>query len=183
MSNFNKTAPDELGYNPADVDPVIELARRQFAEPTSRVLDASQLRAAQFGLVKGGYQIAAVDQALERLDDAFAVNEAKRLTAQRGHHGAFLFLEELKATLLGRAQRPAGHKFKRNPFWVKGYSKHQVDLLLATVAGYFEGTDRITVEQLRKVVFSPRWGGYVENQVDAYIDRVVEHLQVGKSIL
>ena len=183
MSNFNKTAPDELGYNPADVDPVIELARRQFAEPTSRVLDASQLRSAQFGLIKGGYEVAAVDQALERLDDAFAVNEAKRLTAQRGHHGAFLYLEELKATLVGRAQRPAGRKFKRNPFWAKGYSKHQVDILLATVNGFYEGTDRVTVEQLRKVVFSPRWGGYAENQVDAYIDRVVEYLQVSKSIL
>lgn len=182
-ANFLKTQPDELGYNPADVDPVIELARRQFADPASRVLSASDLRAAQFGLVKGGYQIAAVDQALERLDDAFAVNEAKRLTAQRGHHGAFLYLEELKATLVARAERPAGHKFKRNPFWFKGYSKHQVDLLLAQVAGYFAGTDRIGVEQLRRTVFSPRWGGYVENQVDAYIDRVVEHLQVGKSIL
>lgn len=183
MSNFNRTDANELGYDPADVDPVIDLARRQFAEPTSRVIDASQLRASQFRLVKGGYQIAEVDQALERLDDAFAVNEAKRLTAQRGHHGAFLFLEELKATLLGRAQRPAGHKFKRNPFWVKGYSKHQVDILLATVAGYFEGIDRVSVEQLRRVVFSPRWGGYVENQVDAYIDRVVEYLQVSKSVL
>ena len=183
MSNFNRTDANELGYDPADVDPVIDLARRQFAEPTSRVIDASQLRASQFRVVKGGYQIAAVDQALERLDDAFAVNEAKRLTAQRGHHGAFLFLEELKATLLGRAQRPAGHKFKRNPFWVKGYSKHQVDILLATVAGYFEGIDRVSVEQLRRVVFSPRWGGYVENQVDAYIDRVVEYLQVSKSVL
>ena len=183
MSNFNRTDEIELGYDPADVDPIIELARRQFAEPTSRVLDASKLRAAQFRLVKGGYQIAAVDQALERLDDAFAVNEAKRLTAQRGHHGAFMFLEELKATLVSRAERPSGHKFKRNPLWQKGYSKHQVDLLLASVAGYFAGTDRITVEQLRRTVFSPRWGGYVENQVDAYIDRVVEHLQVGKSVL
>ena len=127
--------------------------------------------------------VEAVDQALESLDDAFAVNEAKRLTAQRGRHGAFVFLEELKATLVSRAERPSGHKFKRNPLWQKGYSKHQVDLLLASVAGYFAGTDRITVEQLRRTVFSPRWGGYVENQVDAYIDRVVEHLQVGKSVL
>lgn len=182
-ATFNKASAKELGYSPQQVDEVIALARKQFTDPASRVFDAKKLRTAQFALVKGGYQISEVDTALERLDDAFAANEAKRLIAQRGHHGAWLYLEELKATLVARAHRPAGKKFKRNPFWLKGYSKHQVDLFAAQIAGYFASENRLTVEQLRAVAFSPRWGGYLENQVDAYLDRVVEHLQVGKSIL
>ena len=176
--NFKKSASNQLGYEPQAVDAVILLARKQFAEPSSRVLDASTLRTTQFGLVKGGYDIAAVDAALERLDDAFVANEAKRLIAQRGHHGAVLYQQQLQELLQGRAQRAGRNRFKKNPFWVKGYSKHQVDSMVTALAA-----GQQSVSQLRAVSFSPRWGGYSEVQVDAYIDRAVEYLQLSKYIL
>jgi DivIVA domain-containing protein len=45
------------------------------------------------------------------------------------------------------------------------------------------GENELAISYLRQVVFSPRWGGYQENQVDAYIDKAVEFLQLSRGIL
>jgi len=183
QANFKHVAADELGYDPAQVDEMIGLARAQFSDPASKVLGASKLRTSQFSLAKGGYEIGSVDAALDRLDDAFAANEAARLLAQRGHQGAQQYLAEMKELLVARIERPRGQRFKRASFVHKGYSKRQVDAVVELIREALEGQNELAISYLRQVVFSPRWGGYHENQVDAYIDKAVEFLQLSRGIL
>jgi len=181
-ANFKKVASDELGYEPEAVDRWISLARNQFADPGSHVLDASSLRTAQFGVVKGGYQIAAVDAALDRLDDAFAAQEANRLLVRGGHQGAGERLDYLQALIAGRDARPIRAKFARTKWWLKGYSVRQVDGLVKAIALPDAEADSNLVARLREVTFSPAWGGYSEAQVDAFIDRAVQFMQLARSL-
>jgi len=181
-AHFPKAAPKELGYHPAQVDSLVERARLQFANPGSHNIDAKTLRTAQFELVDGGYVIAAVDAALDRLDDAFAVQDAKRLVAQVGEHGASERVAQLQELLAGRVARPRGKHFKRNKLWLKGYSARQVDAMVALVGEQLAGKKSVPVATLREMTFAPKWGGYVENQVDAFIDKSVEYIQLSGSL-
>jgi DivIVA domain-containing protein len=38
----------------------------------------------------------------------------------------------------------------------------------------------MSVDAVRKVLFTPKRGGYVESQVDLFIDKVVELIQIEK---
>lgn len=181
-AHFLHVPTDELGYEPKSVDAVIETARRQFADPGSHVLDASMLRRSQFSLEKGGYRIDSVDAALDRLDDAFAQQEANRILVRKGHQGAQEHLLELKETLLSRTGRGRSKAFTRNSWWLKGYSVRQVDNLLQSVEAALEGKASVAVAQLRQATFSPKWAGYSEAQVDAYLDRLVQYLQISKHL-
>jgi len=181
-AHFPNAASNEWGYDPKSVDPVIDLARNQFANPGSHVLDASQLRTSQFGLVKGGYVIAAVDSALDRLDDAFAEQETNRLLAKLGHDGAKAQLSELKSTLFGRATRGSRKAFRRQPLWLKGYSIRQVDRLLKAVKSELEGKGESSLASVRNATFVAKWAGYNEAQVDAFLDRTVQYLQISKHL-
>jgi DivIVA domain-containing protein len=181
-AHFPRTTAKKLGYEPVQVDQLIALARQQFAVPGSHNIDAKALRTAQFALVKGGYEIAAVDAALDRLDDAFAVQDAKKLVAQIGEHGATERVAELKALLEGRIGRPNRKHFKRNPWWLKGYSLRQVDAMVAAAGEQLAGKMSVPVATLREQTFKPKWGGYVENQVDAFIDKTVEYIQLSGAL-
>lgn len=181
-AKFKRVGADELGYEPKDVDAIVELARAQFANPGSHVLDASTLRNTQFGVSKGGYQIAAVDAALDRLDDAFAAQEANRLLVRGGHQGAEDFVHGLESVLKARLVRPARNRFARQRWYLKGYSVRQVDALLRLISLDLAGADQISPALLREAMFSPRWGGYNEAQVDAFIDRTVQFLQLSRSV-
>jgi DivIVA domain-containing protein len=181
-AHFPKTSSKEQGYSPAQVDELISRARQQFANPSSHSIASQTLRTAQFELVPGGYVIEAVDAALDRLDDAFAVQDAKRLVAQVGEHGAAQHVLDLQILLNGRVERPAGRKFTRNKWWLKGYSTKQVDQVLNLVRRQLAGKTSVPVDTLREVTFRPKWGGYVENQVDAFIDRTIEYIQLSSTL-
>jgi len=181
-AHFKKVSPKEIGYDPASVDPVIELARKQFANPESRALDAATLRNSAFKLVKGGYQIASVDAALERLDDAFVEQEAKLLLERGGHEAAAAHLNGIRNTLQARIDRPSKQRFNRTKPWVKGYSLTQVDSLLVRIDGAIEGKRDLSAADLREVTFAPKARGYSEAQVDAFIDRTVQFLQLRKTL-
>lgn len=181
-AHFPLVAKGQLGYDTKQVDELIDLARSHFADPSGHLVTASRLRNSQFALVKGGYSISAVDAALDRLDDAFGVQEAQKQIAVTGHHGLEAKVEHLIELLQGRVQRKAGNKFRKVPWFLRGYSPRQVDQLLNDVGGWLQsgstGADRTErVVRLRSVVFKTKWGGYDEAQVDAFIDRSVELAQ------
>jgi DivIVA domain-containing protein len=181
-ANFLRVPHNELGYQTAEVDAVIEVARAQFANPGSHVLEASSLRTTQFTLTKGGYQIDSVDAALDRLDDAFAEQEANRLLIRNGHQGAVERLAAMRQALTTRGQRGARRVFTRQRWWLKGYSVRQVDQLVKRVTMTLEGEAAVGIHQLRQVTFGPKWAGYNEAQVDAFIDRAVQYLQISKHL-
>jgi len=181
-AHFPNASGKTLGYSPQQVDQLINRARAQFANPGSHSLNAKSLRTAQFDLVPGGYVIEAVDAALDRLDDAFAVQDVKQLVAQLGEHGANERLIALRTLLAGRIGRGPGKHFAQVALWHKGYARNQVDSMIGLIWEQVSGKKSVPVAILRETTFKPVWGGYVENQVDAFIDKSVEYIQLKESL-
>ncbi len=161
------------GYERAAVDDLMTRARRAFEAGTDDFTSA-EVRQAAFALVRGGYQIAAVDAALGRLEDAFASRERQDAVAA---DGASAWLEGTRATaevLRSRLTRPAGHRFARAGALRYGYRIDEVDLVADRITTFLDAGDPLSVEQVRSAAFRMQRGGYSEMQVDAVLDAVVE---------
>jgi DivIVA domain-containing protein len=168
MSSLPKVAKGKFGYSVAEVDKVLARARDQYANPAFKVLDWRELTATAFKLEKGGYQTAAVDAALDKLQDTFAEREAKLTNFET---------RDLEELLLGRTERPKGKRFSKSGVLGKGYARVQVDALLDLFVEHVAAEDEISLDDLRELKFKLQRGGYIESQVDAYVDRMVEFIQ------
>lgn len=177
---FPKTKPRKLGYEPAEVDSFIASAREQF----NAGLDGSSLeiRTREFTLVRGGYSVSSVDAALDRLEESFAERANQRRLQEIGHDGLLERANQIRVALVGRLERPKRHRFNSTGYILRGYSKKQVDEFLDIVSSHIETRSSLSLDAVRKVLFTAKRGGYAENQVDAFIDRIIELLQIEKVI-
>jgi DivIVA domain-containing protein len=177
LSTFKNVAKGKLGYAPAEVDSFIIRARDQYNNSTAQILDWRDITGQKFTLVKGGYEVASVDAAVEKLQDTFAERElsGKSNPFAQGFSGSLL--TELRGLLLARASRPKGKYFDRANVVGVGYSRKQVDALMSVVQEFLEGGEALTLEEVRELTFKVQRGGYFESQVDAYVERLVEYLQ------
>lgn len=166
------------GYEPTQVDEFIAKARAQFANFDLEVLPSDHLRRVEFDLVHGGYEIAAVDDAIARLEDAFAKHEIQRQIAKGGQYAVDDRHARIKEILIGRTERPAGTKFARVSWIMRGYNRKQVDALAAHIERHLMSEAPLSVSDIRGSIFKATRGGYVEGQVDAFLDRVIEILQI-----
>ena len=69
---FAKVKKRKHGYSPEQVDAFVEMARQQYEHPEGHLLGAERIRETEFDLVRGGYEVSAVDAALDRIEDALA---------------------------------------------------------------------------------------------------------------
>jgi DivIVA domain-containing protein len=175
---FPNAKPRKLGYQPSEVDQFISDARAQY----NNHLDGADLniRTREFALVKGGYSVSAVDAALDRLEESFAVRRNENLLRQVGHETLLERANHIRVALVGRLERPKKQRFNSTGFVLRGYSKKEVDNFLAVVEIRIETRSSLSLDAVRKVLFTAKRGGYAENQVDAFIDRVIELLQIEK---
>jgi DivIVA domain-containing protein len=176
-STFPHARKPRPGYNTAQVEEFLQLARRAYdgnARPDDPPLTSDRIRLTAFAMQKGGYSTAHVDAALERLEDAFAAQE--RQVAAR-LHGDEAWLREARTTaqvVSNRLARPEGHRFDRvNPL-VRGYSTREVDRFADKLTRYFRDGWPIGIDDVRTVVFKTQRGGYREAQVDLLLDAVVD---------
>jgi DivIVA domain-containing protein len=132
---------------------------------------ASEVRQAGFELVRGGYAVPEVDEYLDALEERVLVAQG-RLAGRRGRSDPAGEADFLKAELTG----PYMKRFARASFLRRGYHVDDVDEFVDRVVGALDGTDAISVEDVRQVPFRPRRGGYREDAVDDAMDRVVEYL-------
>jgi DivIVA domain-containing protein len=163
----------EKGYDREAVDEFLAKARGTFEQGASAI-DARAVREVAFPLRRGGYQIAAVDAALGRIEDAFAARERERAIATGG---AEVWVERARAeaqVILDRLSRPKGRRFDRVSWLSYGYAPDEVDLVADRLTRYFEAGEPVTVEQVRAAAFRLVRGGYREEQVDALLDAVVD---------
>lgn len=181
-AHFSKTSKKNFGYEPAEVDELISQARTVFAQVEAAITDEGFIRNAQFGLVKGGYEIALVDAALDRLDDAFGLQLARNTIRRSGHEAAREKLSQWRDTLLGRTERGKGKAFDSAGFLGKGYDRKAVDVALGNIAAHLAGSATLTTAQLREVKFKPVSGGYKESQVDAYLDKAVDFVNLEQAL-
>lgn len=176
--SFPTAKRSTLGYKPEQVDAFIAKAREQYARSDIDLLVSTDLRHAEFTLVKGGYSITAVDVAIDRLEDAFATRELQRRKERVGDWALNRRAEELRELLLGRTSRPKRRRFSNTGFVLRGYSRKQVDTFIDVVAEHLVSGESLSLDYVRRIVFKAKRGGYAENQVDSFIERVVELLQI-----
>ncbi len=176
---FPNAKPSKLGYEPSEVDTFVAEARE--AHNNNEDGQSLGIREREFTLVKGGYSVTAVDVALDRLEDVFS---ARRIAAQLAKSGSESLNEranEIRILLVGRLERPIGKRFNSTGLILRGYSRKQVDGFLVDVSSHIDTRTALSLDEVRKVIFTPKRGGYAENQVDAFIDRVIELLQIEKA--
>jgi DivIVA domain repeat protein len=167
------------GYDIDEVEDFLEDARRAYTgDPgSSQVVDATYIRQVGFTMRRGGYAPAAVDAALERLEDAFAARERDRALTQLGDAGVYQQARSDAQVILDRCTRARGRRFRRVGILTGGYSVRDVDLFADRITRYLQNGEPLTVEEVRGVLFARQRGGYQETQVDVVLDAVVDVLQ------
>lgn len=180
--DFPLASAKQKGYDQNQVNKFIELARVQFSDASLDAVTADSIRNVQFDLVPNGYLASAVDTAMDRLEDEFAAREVQRQKTIRGDSAVEDRLHRINEIVRGRTSRPNRQKFSSTGWWLRGYSRKQVDQFCSQIEQHLAGGTVLPVASVRKVVFTAKPGGYVEAQVDAFIDRVVEILQIEKNI-
>jgi DivIVA domain-containing protein len=178
-ASFERVPRNEYGYNAKQVDQFLQRARVSLETPQAAThpITSGDVRAVSFDPVKGGYSAAVVDAALDRLEDAFARRERDELIAASGEDAWLREIGNLSGILRGRLHRPDGERFRRpSKGKARSYNTVDVDRLCRDLLGYLEEDKPLSVDNVRRAVFRPAVGkdGYEENQVDAFLDRVVE---------
>lgn len=174
-TTFPRTRNSRRGYDIEQVEDFLEEARRAYAaEPGEPVvIGAEAIRRTAFSLQKGGYSPAHVDAALERLEDAFATRERENARREAGDE-AWISEARMRAKeIIDRLGRQERQRFRRASFLSNGYDRKQVDAFADRLAAYFLKGTPMSVDEVRTVAFRPRKGGYLEAQVDQFLDAVV----------
>ncbi|WP_159802319.1 DivIVA domain-containing protein [Arthrobacter zhaoguopingii] len=178
-SPFARVGRRSYGYNTRQVDRFLVQARNFYnsGESGDGPITSAQVRAIVFEPAKGGYEPQDVDAALDRLEDAFAQRERDQLIEAKGEDAWLMQIGRASAVLRGRLHRAPGERFRR-PTRKKAlsYNTGDVDALCDQLLRYFENDLPLSVDVVRRAVFRETVGpaGYEENQVDAFLDRVVE---------
>ena len=176
---FDHVGRRDYGYNARQVDEFLGQARDYYNNPGpgDAPITSRDVRAMTFDPAKGGYDPRAVDAALDRLEDVFAQRERDALINRDGEQAWLTQIGQVSAMLRARLHRAPGERFrrptKRNAV---SYNVEDVDALCVELLGYFEHDQPMSVDVVRRAVFREAKGkeGYEENQVDSFLDRVVE---------
>lgn len=179
--SFPSSATKAAGYDKHQVDQFVEMARVQYADANLELVTSNLIRNTQFDLVDGGYLISAVDTAMDRLEDAFAAREVQRQKSLRGDFAVSDRLERVIEIVRSRTARPKRRKFSSVGWLLRGYDRKQVDKLCQAINAHLDAKTPLTINTVRRAIFTSKRGGYTEAQVDAFIDRVVEILQIEKN--
>jgi DivIVA domain-containing protein len=178
---FALTKGRKHGYSVEQVDAFVEMARQQYENPEGYLLASERVRETEFDLVRGGYDVIEVDSALDRIEDALADRELKRKRESRGEHALVDQLQRTSEIVKTRAERPKKKRFERLSWPARGYNRKQVDVLCNLVLEHLVNSEPLTMSEVRRIVFSAQRGGYAENQVDAFIDRVIQILHIERN--
>ncbi|MFC3688327.1 DivIVA domain-containing protein [Aquipuribacter hungaricus] len=165
---FERAGRLRKGYSRRQVEDFLARARGVWdAGGPPGPLTSWHVRTVGFDLRRGGYDIAEVDTALDRIEDAFVSRE--EAAAPEG-------LREAEDAVLARLEREDGHRFPAASWTRAGYRAEEVDELCRRVREHLVLGRDLTVDDIRTAVFRPRRGarGYREAPVDAYLDRVVD---------
>lgn len=178
---FPAAEAKQLGYDKDQVDQFVAQARAQYSDSQLEIVTSNLIRNTEFDLVAEGYEIAAVDTAMDRLEDAFAAREIQRQKLFRGEFAVNDRLDRIIEIVRVRISRPKNKKFSRVNWILRGYDRKQVDALCKQIESHLDSGIPLQLNVVRRSIFKAKRAGYVESQVDAFIDRVVEILQIEKN--
>ena len=127
MTEFPRVGLFSKGYDCEQVDAFFEDARRAYegGVPPEQ-FSSEQVRLATFELKNRGYNIDAVDGAMNRLEAAFVNRDRADSVAAEGEAAWYDRVADRATTLYPRLQRPRGERFA-HPTSGRGYSCEEVD--------------------------------------------------------
>lgn len=181
MSNvtFPKCGVFRQGYDPEAVDRFFEDAREIYeSDDFTEQLTVERVRSVTFPMKRGGYAPDAVDQALDRLEEACSQRLRADYVAEHGSQGWLSQTYEKAATLYPRLRLPDGERFAQ-PEKGRGYDRGEVDAFMKRLTAYFDGKGKLTAADLRATAFTEVKAAkaYDIAVVDVYLDRAVSVLQ------
>ncbi|MDN5558293.1 MAG: DivIVA domain-containing protein [Ruaniaceae bacterium] len=161
------------GYHVGQVDELFTAARDSYERGE---IDDDEIRNAAFDMVVDGYQTAAVDAAIDRLEAAVVRRKRVSHVAESSEESWMAQAVQRATTLYPRLQRPAGERFA-DAHGV-GYAKRDVDAVCESLIDYFESGAGISAHEVRLATFdlARGEGAYDEAVVDSFLDRAVEVL-------
>jgi DivIVA domain-containing protein len=172
-SPFVRAEKGMSGYDPEIVDEFLDRARRAF-EGGGDDLVSRDIRSKVFPLVsKDGYSTKSVDEALWRLEEAFADKERLAQTEIHGEEIYFNTVRERAQEILDRVARPAKQKFRHSGMLQPGYHAGDVDVMCGQISRYFQQDESLSVAAVRRQSFRTQLGGYDEKQVDFLLDETI----------
>lgn len=169
------------GYDAEQVEAFLARARAAYEDGSrAGAMTSWHVRTVGFDLVRGGYDVEAVDAALDRIEDAFARREKHRGEERAGAGGWQTQLRTQEQSLRAQLARSDGQRFPRGSGLELTYDVEQVDDLCRRIEDAFASGRPLSPDAVRLAVFKSRRGsrGYHEASVDAFLDRVVELLVV-----
>ncbi|MDO5662302.1 MAG: DivIVA domain-containing protein [Brachybacterium sp.] len=174
-TSFETVSKISVGYETREVDEFLAKAREAY-EAHDGTFGAADISGASFTTVRGGYDMRVVDEALDRLSDAFALQQRDRAIAERGEEAWVEELTERAETLKERLERPAGERFAPAAQGEPAYDRADVDALCDQLIAYFTEGLAMSVDDVRRAAFRRRKGedGYQEAVVDVYLDHVAD---------
>lgn len=164
------------GYDREEVEAFFERAKAAY-EDGAEPMTGTDVRSAAFDLVRHGYDPAAVDAALDRLEAAFIARDRNEFVAANGQSDWMDQVAERATSLYPRLTRPERQRFAP-PERGRGYQRAAVDATLDRLIAYFDEGAPLTAAELRAVTFPAARSGsaYAEGPVDAFLDRAVDIL-------
>jgi len=175
VNSFPLAAKTSRGYDPVAVDRFLAEARAAYdAESASAVMTSATVRQVSFPMTRGGYQVATVDNALERLEVAMAQREREHSIESEGWEAFTQRMRLVSLEIIARLSRPRRKRFRRVFFLNSGYRVAAVDDFAELILSYLESGAPLNAESVRSAVFSAQRGGYDEQQVDVVLDAVID---------
>jgi DivIVA domain-containing protein len=172
-NRFPRAVKGVPGYDRERVTTFLEQARRVF-EGEESGLGSRDIRATVFPLVsQDGFNTQAVDEALWRLEEAFADKERQALIEEMGEEAYYQQVRERAQEILDRAARPNKERFRTVSMIRPGYHPGDVDSFCTDIASYFQQQKQLLVSTVRTAAFRTTLGGYDEGQVDALLDETI----------
>ena len=172
---FKRAGRFTFGYNVEEVDDFLLRARAAY-EGRDGSFQPADVITAKFSTERGGYDMLAVDEALARLSDAFALQYRDEAIERDGEEAWIAALTERAEVLQERLSRPAGERFRPAGQGERAYDREDVDALCDQLHAYFTDGFAMSVDDVRRAAFRARKGaeGYQEAVVDVYLDHVAD---------
>lgn len=181
---------NKWGYDIDQVDEFLDRAHQLYDAPLPQ-LNQEDIQNVLFTLVRGGYDIEAVDRALLRLEQAAVDKQTSYEISSEGRVAWRTKTVQLAQTLMPRANADNGYRFADGHGKEPSYDRKQVDSFVvnavtricdelgieypqAVSSSNFDSDEDFTPRYVSTILFTQRKGdrGYDEGQVDMYVNRI-----------
>lgn len=167
---LEKVSPRVSGYNPEQVDALMDRIRRQYENPGSRIIIPSMLAAVRFDFSPGGYRIEQVDMAIAQVSEDFEKREIAKRIERIGIQAMAKEVRSQIKVINDRLSKPASERFSpaRN-----GYSGKAVDRLLSELLIEADRLTGPTTMDIRTRPLGTSRGGPSRLEVNEFLAMVV----------